>query len=158
MINLTVDTKDVLKQTSALFDTLDDALDPEEILDIAATTMFNRIRTRFREKRTPDGVKWKPSLASIIRKQGGYTWSNGQKWTGGDVLYASGRLWQSFDIRDDGEGQRAVINPVPYAVYVNGMYNKRWEFMGANEQDIQLLLNMINNRVAAALGKGATNV
>ncbi|WAS28454.1 neck protein [Vibrio phage LV6] len=147
MISLTIDSKDILHQLADLFEGVEEALDPEEILDDAATILLSRITRRFRAQVSPDGTKWQESNAAMIRRLGGYTWSNGKKWTGGHTLFASGRLFRSFDIRDDGIGQRTIINPTPYAIYVNGIYNGRWRFMGAAEQDIQLILNMVQDRL-----------
>ncbi|QNJ59178.1 hypothetical protein [Vibrio phage vB_ValS_PJ32] len=153
MIDLTIETRGALKQIQVLTADLNDALDPDEILDQAASTMLSRTLRRFRQKVTPDGRQWPESHAAAIRRAGGYTMSGSprRKATGGDTLFATGDLFRSFKLIDDGQGQRRIINNAPYAVYVNGMNNGAYKFLGASEQDIQLFLNIVQNRIEKAL-------
>lgn len=149
MINFTIDTDDAIKKVTLLFGDINDALDPEEILDDAAALMLSRTIRRFRNQETPEGVKWRKSEAAKIRQAGGYTWSNGKRVTGGYTLYATGRLFESFDIVDQNvEGQRRIVNTAPYSAYLNG---GEWQFMGASEQDIQLMVNLVYDRIEKAL-------
>ncbi|QHJ74652.1 hypothetical protein VH22019_00088 [Vibrio phage VH2_2019] len=151
MINLSIETNDALKQVEVLFDELDSALDVDEILDDAATTLLSRTIRRFRAQTTPDGQSWKVSKSAQIRMSGGYTWSNGKKVTGGHTLYATGKLFQSFNIIDGGKGERRIVNTAPYAIYLNYQNNGQWQFLGAGEQDIQLMVNLVNARIEQAL-------
>ncbi|UOX39942.1 neck protein [Vibrio phage V-YDF132] len=151
MISLSIETNDALKQVEVLFDDLDEALDTEEILDEAATVMVSRTLRRFRAMQTPDGRAWKQSEAAKIRQSGGYTYSNGKRVTGGQTLFATGRLFQSFDLIDNMKGERRIVNTAPYAIYLNYANNGQWQFIGASEQDIQLMVNIVNDRIERAL-------
>ncbi|AEH21869.1 VHS1056 protein [Vibrio phage 1] len=153
MIDLSIETRGAVRQIQQLTADLTDALDPEEILDQAASTILSRTIRRFRNKQTPDGERWKESNAAMIRKAGGYTYSGvpRRKVTGGDTLFATGDLFRSFQLVDDGNGQRRIINKAPYAIYLNTVKDGQWQFLGAGEQDIQLFLNIVQDRIERAL-------
>ncbi|QCG76686.1 neck protein [Vibrio phage D4] len=153
MIDFTIETRGALRQIQTLTADLTDAIDPEEILDQASSTILSRTIRRFRNQTTPDGRRWEVSEASRIRARGGYTISGirRRKATGGNTLFATGDLFRSFDLIDDGNGQRRIINNAPYAIYLNTVDNGKWQFLGAGEQDIQLFLNIVQDRIARAL-------
>lgn len=153
MIDFTVETENAVAKISALMGDMGEALDEEQILDDAASLIFSRTVRRFRSKQTPDGKPWKESEAARVRKSGGYTYSNGRKVTGGDTLFATGTLFRKLQIVDDGAGQRRITNDQPYAYYLNYYWGGQWQFLGASEQDIQLFLNLIQNRINGALGQ-----
>ncbi|AET42252.1 hypothetical protein VPEG_00102 [Vibrio phage SIO-2] len=152
MINFTVNTGDAVKQIASLAAEFEKELDPEQILDDAASAIFSRTVRRFRAKQTPDGVAWKESEAAQIRKAGGFTYSNGRKVTGGDTLFATGTLFRKLELVDDGAGQRRIINDAPYAYYLNYYWGGQWQFLGAGEQDVQVFLNIVNDRIKKVLG------
>ncbi|AUR95992.1 neck protein [Vibrio phage 1.215.B._10N.222.54.F7] len=149
MIDFTIETKGALNHIKTLTADLSEALDPEEILDQAASTIFSRTLRRFRNKVTPDGDPWPVSEASRVRRSGGYTWSGSprRKVTGGDTLFATGDTFRAFHLIDDGNGQRRITNTSPYAPYLNYGFNGQWQFLGAGEQDIQLFLNIVQDRI-----------
>lgn len=153
MIDFTIETRGALRQIQTLTAELTDAIDPEEILDQASSTILSRTIRRFRNQTTPDGRRWETSEASRIRARGGYTISGirRRKATGGNTLFATGDLFRSFDLIDDGNGQRRIVNNAPYAIYLNTVDNNKWQFLGAGEQDIQLFLNIVQDRIARAL-------
>lgn len=150
MIDFTIETKGALNHIKTLTADLSEALDPEEILDQAASTIFSRTIRRFRNKTTPDGAAWPMSESAKERRAGGYTWSGTprRKVTGGDTLFATGDLYRSFHLIDDGNGQRRITNDAPYAPYLNNGYGGQWQFLGAGEQDIQLFLNIVQDRIS----------
>lgn len=153
MINFTIETRGALRQIQTLTADLTDAIDPEEILDQASSTILSRTIRRFRNQRTPDGIPWEVSEAARIRQAGGFTYSGvpRRRVTGGNTLFATGDLFRSFRLLDDGNGQRRITNNAPYAIYLNTVDNGKWQFLGAGEQDIQLFLNIVQDRIARAL-------
>lgn len=153
MIDFTIETRGALRQIQTLTAELTDAIDPEEILDQAASTILSRTIRRFRNQTTPDGRRWEVSESARIRARGGYTISGirRRRATGGNTLFATGDLFRSFDLIDDGDGQRRIVNDAPYAIYLNSVDNYKWQFLGAGEQDIQLFLNIVQDRIARAL-------
>lgn len=127
------------------------ALEPDEILDEASTIILNRIRTRFLAEQGPDS-KWVPSKAAMIRRGGGYTWSNGRKWTGTGTLFASGRLFHSLQVVRGASDERSFVTDVPYAQYHQfGKGNMHRPFLGFNKEDISVVEGLIKRRISEAL-------
>lgn len=127
------------------------ALEPDEILDEASTIILNRIRTRFLAEQGPDS-KWVPSKAAMIRRGGGFTWSNGRKWTGTGTLFASGRLFHSIQVVRGASDERSFLTDVPYAKYHQfGKGDMARPFLGFNKEDISVVESLIKRRVSEAL-------
>ncbi len=121
------------------------ALNPDDVLDEGAAVLLNRIKTRFLQETAPDGTKWKPSLASILRKKRGQ---------GGGTLFASGTLYHSLQLFTEGPGTRSIGSDVPYGVKhqlgLDGMEQR--VFLGLNDEDVAVMTKLIYKRVTDALG------
>lgn len=121
----------------------------KEILDEAGAFLLNRIRTRFLAEVDPENNPWEQSHAAKIRRAGGYTWSNGGKWTGTGTLFASGRLFHSIQVgleghTDEGGGERVIATDVPYAPFLG-----KWPFMGVNDDDMGTLTSLLQLRLSS---------
>lgn len=130
---------------------LEAALDEEDILDEAVAILLNRIRARFLNEEGPNG-KWPESKAAAKRKAGGYTWSNGRKWTGTGTLFASGRLFHSIQEFDAGPNERMIGTDVFYGVFHQlGLGQEKREFLGFNEEDVSVMEALVYRRAQEAL-------
>lgn len=140
---------DVELQSTALegvFKQLMSALDPEEILDEAQTVILNRIRTRFLAEEGPDG-KWEPSKAGLRRKAGKYTYRGGKKYTATGTLFETGTLFHSIQAHEGATGERLFSTDVPYAKYLKD----KWPFLGFNNEDVDVVVQLIRLRIKEAL-------
>jgi len=116
------------------------------LLDEAEALLLNRIRTRFLAEEGPDG-KWVPSKAGMIRRAGGFTRSNGRKWTGTGTLFASGMLFHSIQAHAVDNSSRSIGTDVFYAPFLQVHERGPWVFLGANDEDLSLMEKSIIRRV-----------
>ena len=122
------------EQITLTLDTLERALDVEEILDLAAASALSRIRQRFHLMVAPDGTPWTPSKAAIKE--------------GRNTLLDTGRLFNSIQLYTRVAGLRIIGTDVEYAVAHNdGIGQLKREFMGLNEDDVLLIQNIILARI-----------
>lgn len=133
------------EDVQAAFDSLEEALNPVQILDESAALLLHRIRTRFLAQVDPDGIPWKPSMAARIRASKG---------RGGGTLFNTGRMFHSIQVYKEGFDSRAIGTDVPYAAKhqfgLDGMVVRR--FMGFGNEDVVLVEQLIKKRAFAALG------
>jgi phage gpG-like protein len=125
-------------------DLVDQAINVEEILDVAGAFLLNQIKTRFLAETAPDGSIWPESGAAANRKAKG---------VGGGTLFASGDLWNSIMLGRGGPGFRTIFTDVSYAPDHNFGQNgqvKR-EFMAFNAEDEDEVDKIIEARIALAL-------
>lgn len=121
-----------------------------EILDEAQSMLLNRIRTRFLAQEGPGG-KWKPSKAGLVRRGGGFTWSNGKKWTGTGTLFASGTLFHSIQAHAVGPNSRSISSDVYYGMFLQKSQHGPWVFLGANADDLSMIEKGVIRRIKALL-------
>ena len=124
--------------------TLELAVSTEAILDEATAIILNRVRDRFLRETAPDGSKWIPSKASEQRAKRG---------RGGGTLFDTGRLFHSIQLSRVGEGFREISTDVPYALQHQLGLNENLErpFIGISDEDSELIMNYVSNRIAKAL-------
>ena len=140
-----------LDELRAKLEQVGKALDSEDVLDEATAIILNRIRTRFLAEEGPDG-KWPQSKAAAKRRAGGYTWSNGRKWTGTGTLFASGKLFHSIQEYDAGPDERMIGSDVFYGLYHQyGIGQEKREFLGFNAADAEVVEKLILKRIEEAL-------
>ena len=128
-----------LAELHAKVDKLEEALNPVAILDEIEALLLNRIRSRFLAETDPDGKKWIPSKRAL--KDGGKT------------LFKTGTLFHSIQAHTDGPNERSISTDVPYARPHNfglGHMPIR-EFMGFNEEDLDLIVGLVLQRLREAL-------
>ena len=130
--------------------------DRQDALDRIQAVALNKIRTRFRKEQNPDEEKWPPSKAALIRKAGGFTFSNGKKVTGGGTLFATGKLFHSIQASREDDDTRAIGTDVPYAPKhqfgLEGQEVRR--FIGVNSQDEQLFVRIVEQKISQVTGSG----
>lgn len=127
------------------------ALDPTEILDEAQAVLLNRIRTRFLSGIGPDGP-WVPSKAGMKRKGGGYTYRGGKKYTATGTLFETGTLFHSIQAHTGGGDSLVISSDVPHGRYHQfGSGDGKRVFLGFNDEDIDLVVRLIRNRIGKAL-------
>lgn len=123
----------------AVFSALNKALDTTEILDESAAALLARIRARFLDQVSPDGVAWKPSEAAMNRAKFG---------RGGGTLFKTGRLFHSIQLAHSTQSERFIGTDVPYGIYHNyGWGQEHREFMGFSDGDISLVQQLIIHRI-----------
>lgn len=132
-----------IEELTEQLETIENALDVEEILDISAAFLLNQIRTRFLRQEAPDGSIWEPSAASFQRAATG---------RGGGTLFDTGTLWNSLSVGRFAGG-RTIFTEVEYAPLHNfGLEGfPQREFLGFNEDDEQGVENIVNNLIQNAL-------
>jgi phage gpG-like protein len=140
-----------ISQLQEVLQTVQDALNVEEVLDMAASIILNNTRARYLQEKNPEGKAWPPSKAAIKRRRGGGT----------GTLFDTGTLWRSIQLVDEGSDGERVITA--------GAWNDKGteyghfhqegtkflpvrEFMGVVESDIELFEARVMQKVAAALG------
>ena len=142
-----------IPKVTTKLDAIDAASDPDRIVNEAGTLLLGRVLNRYQAQTDPDGVKWEPSKAALIRQAGGYTWSNGKKVTGGFTLYATGRLFKSIQLVSRGIGERAIKTDVPYAREHNEGIppQQKRTFLGFSDEDVNVVGALVLNRVKRAV-------
>lgn len=119
-------------------------LNPTEILDESGAVLLNRVRTRFLSQVSPDGTQWGESHAAKLRQQKG---------RGGGTLYDTGRLYHSIQLYANGFNSRMIGTDVPYGVYHQSAIGQiKREFLGFNNDDRNLVVAIIDRRLAAVDG------
>ena len=129
-------------ELEATLDSLSSALKVRDILDESAAVLLNRIRDRFLDETDPDGNRWIPSRASMMR-------------SGGGTLFDTGRLFHSIQLYADGEDSRAIGTDVPYGVFHQfgtARLPKR-QFLGFNDEDATVVEQLIIKRVLEAFNE-----
>jgi Mu-like prophage protein gpG len=130
---------------------LDAALNTQEILDEGAAVLFNRVRTRFLAQTDPEGHRWPPSKASLLRAK---------RNRGGGTLFDTGDLFRSLQVYVSSENTREIGTNVtspsgfPYPIVHNfGLAGfPRREFLGFAEEDLNIMSRVIMYRIVKALG------
>ncbi|QIN95173.1 tail protein [Stenotrophomonas phage vB_SmaS_DLP_3] len=140
MLRLTLDDTG-LDQVLAL---ITEATDATVLVDEAAAILLSRIRRRYLDQVDPDGIKWIPSYASKLRAKTG---------RGGGTLYDTGRLFNSIQLYADTDHSRLIGTDVPYGkIHNDGLGNAvKRRFLGANEEDNQLMYKLVVSRIKKAL-------
>ncbi len=93
--------------------------------------LLNRIRTRFLQTKSPDGIFWEPSFAAFSRSMMG---------RGGDTLFDTGNLFNSIQLFSVSPYEGAIGTDIPYAAIHNlglGKMPQR-EFLGFGIEDNRL--------------------
>lgn len=131
--------KDIYKK----LDALEDAVNTEEVLDVAGAFVLNQIRTRFLAETGPD-APWEPSKAGLARKAAG---------KGGGTMFASGDLFHSISLGRAGPLARRIFTEMDYARKHNDGLDGlvRREFMAFNEADEVGVAAIIEQRIKLAL-------
>ncbi|QZI85666.1 tail completion protein [Stenotrophomonas phage Summit] len=141
MLRITINDK----QIDEALELISSAVDPVTLVDEAAAILLSRIRRRYLDQTAPDGSKWIPSYAAQLRAKTG---------RGGGTLYDTGRLFNSIQLYADTDTSRLIGTDVPYGKIHNegiGKAPKR-QFLGANEEDTDLMVKLVVNRIKKALG------
>ena len=86
-------------QLRALLERVDEALDPESVLDEAGARVLDLVRKRFLDQVNPDGSAWEPSQAAKDRAAAN---------EGGGTLFDTGSMWRSIDLFAGGQRERVV--------------------------------------------------
>lgn len=114
----------------------------DEVLDIAASTVLNRIRTRFLAEEDPDGKKWPPSKAGLKRRAAGDT----------GTLFKTGTLFHSIHAVREGKDARVVTFDQTVAPY--GRYHQlgtatlpRRQFIGINDEDAKIVTRVLAREI-----------
>lgn len=128
--------------------------DKQDALDQIQAVALNKIRTRFRKEQDPDEKKWPPSAAALIRKAGGYTFSNGKRVTGGGTLFATGKLFHSIQASREDDDTRAVGTDVGYGrVHQFGLLGQEQRrFIGVNSEDERLFVRIVEKKIEGITG------
>jgi phage gpG-like protein len=138
-------------QLQQVLDTVHEALDVEQVLDMAASIILNNTRARYLEEKNPEGKHWPPSEAAIKRRRAGGT----------GTLFETGTLWRSIQLVDSNPAGERTIQAgaenekgVEYGHF--HQYGTKFlpirEFLGVVESDIELFEARVMQRVAEALG------
>ncbi|ATS92347.1 tail protein [Stenotrophomonas phage vB_SmaS_DLP_5] len=140
MLRITIDDK----QIDEALELISGAVDPVKLVDEAAAILLSRIRRRYLDQTAPDGTKWVPSYAAQLRAKSG---------RGGGTLYDTGRLFNSIQLYADTDTSRLIGTDVPYGkIHNDGIGVIRRQFLGANEEDMGLMVKLVVNRIKKALG------
>lgn len=122
---------------------LEASLEPRDMLDEMAAVLLARTRARYLAEEDPDGKKWKPSLASIIRAATGRD---------GGTLFDTGRLFHSIQLFAPNSYSREIGTDVPYGKYhQNGYGDMHRPFLGISAEDETIMLNLLIKRVRQVL-------
>lgn len=136
MLDLVADFRDAVK----LIKQTERKIDIDDIADDMAAVILGRIRKRYLNQVDPDGIPWKPSFASYVRRQEG---------RGGGTLYDTGRLFMSIQAVKRGAGIRGIQTDVGYGIDhhfgQNGQLQRR--FLDTNEDDMQFITDSVIKRV-----------
>lgn len=154
MLKLEIEPDKKVTRLVKSIDKLEKEFDTEALLDDAAAIILNRTRTRFRDMETPDGKRWPPSRAAQLRKVGKFTNSGeGRKVTGGQTLFASGRLFHSLAVFRRQKGERGLGTNVPYGVFHQRGTSRlpQREFLGFSKDDLRTVEDLIVTRITRAL-------
>ena len=130
----------------ARLDKLQDALDPEDILDEAEALLLNRIRQRFMDQVDPDGNKWQPLNPKYAKKKMA-------RWGGGGILFASGAMFHSIQAFVSGPNERSIATDDPKARFhqFGTVRMPRRMFLGFSDEDLYLTERRVLQRVMEAL-------
>ena len=116
-------------------------IDLKNILDEASEILVKSILTRFESEKDPDGKNWIPSRAGMLRKLNG----------GHGTLYDTGNLFRSIKATAPSDTSRRISYGMSYGdkfqLGTGGMIKRK--FMGASQQDI----SMVNQVIESKLGK-----
>lgn len=105
--------------------------------------LLNRTRTRYLEQMAPDGTHWEPSYAAFLRSFNG---------RGGGTLFDTGTLFHSIQLYSISPMEGAIGTDVWYGKYHQfGEGERHREFLGFNEDDEDLALNVFLKKIAEAL-------
>lgn len=138
---LDVDVKGI-EELNVLFDRIEEAIDPERVLDEAGAILLNRIRTRFLAETDPFGRKWIPSQAALERKRKG---------RGGGTLFDSGTLFHSIQLVNRGPFERSIMTDVPYArKHQEGDGVLQRVFLGFSNEDAEVVEKLLKLRYQEA--------
>ena len=124
-----------------LFDRIEEAVDPELVLDEAGAILLNRIRSRFLKQVDPDGRPWIQSRAAIRRRE-----KTGREGT----LFDKGNLFRSIQLANRGPLTRGVFTDIPYGRKhqegLDGMDKRVFLGFGGTDSTIieKLLVNRLN--------------
>jgi phage virion morphogenesis protein len=115
-----------------------------EALSEATALILNRIRKAFLAQEDPDGIPWEPSFAAFKRSFTG---------RGGGTLYDTGNLFHSIQQYTISPLEQAIGTDVPYGQFhqYGTMKMPKREFLGFNEDDERLALNVMIQKVKAIL-------
>lgn len=138
-------------QLTAILQTVAEVLEPEKVVDEAATIILNHTRQRYLQEVNPDGKAWIPSKAATKRRRAGGT----------GTLFETGTLWRSIQLAaEHGENERVIEagayseKGTEYGQFHNfgvpGLFPVR-QFMGVPESDIELFEARMMQKVAEAL-------
>jgi phage gpG-like protein len=146
MIKYSVDQLEAFQRFA---NALHGVIDPEEILDEAASILLNRIRTRFLAEKDPEDVPWIPSAAGERRRAGKNTYRNGKKYSGTGTLFETGTMFHSIQLALDTKGERAIFTDVWYAPFAQYGTTKMPPrvFLGFGKKDLALANRLIIMRV-----------
>lgn len=144
-LNLELNLSD-LKASTDILDALDLGVAAENAVTEASALILNRVRTRYLDQTSPQGVKWEPSLAAALRASSG---------RGGGTLFDTGTLFNSIQLYSISPLERGIGTDVPYAGYSNDGTSRLppRQFMGFGPEDEDLswavLLKKIDEAIAA---------
>ncbi|MGW8177528.1 MAG: phage virion morphogenesis protein [bacterium] len=144
-----------LKELGITLDKVQEAIDPERVLDEAGAVLLNRIRTRFLDEVDPDYEPWPQSKAASIRRAGGYTTRDSKRYYATGTLFETGALFHSIQLYKDEVGARRISTDVPYARYLQegtATLPPR-VFLGFGQQDAEIVEKLILKRIAEATGE-----
>jgi hypothetical protein len=141
MISLSVDASQFAAVTAVL--EKHKQIPVEHILDEAGAALLNRNRERFLAKKNPDNVPWIPSDAGMLREMAG----------GPGTLFDTGKLFDSIQLHSDGPNDRSISSAVDYDKYLvsSPKPDKRWPFLGFNDNDSMIFKDIVVRRVNEAL-------
>jgi len=130
---------------SKALDSLEKSFEVNHILDEAASYLLSQIRSRFLQQVSADGTPWIPSFAAMRRAAEG---------RGGGTLFDTGKLFHSIQLAGQGTDERFIATNVEYAYEHNyGTEGQvRREYMGINEEDVEMVERIIYARIARLLG------
>ena len=127
------------EQVDVLFSRLEEVANPEVVLDEAGAHLVNRIRTRFLDQRSPDGIQWIPSISALRREAEGL---------GGGTLFDTGALFHSIQLYRKSPEVRAISTDIPYALeHQAGIGQEVRVFLGFSRQDTSVVQALIRKRL-----------
>lgn len=133
------DLREVLSKTT---------VDTDQILSDASALILNRIRQRYQRGVDPEGRPWAPLSPDYRRRKLAAGFSD-------NTLIRTGDLFRSIQAIRDSSNQYRIGTTVRYAPYhqlgVPARNLPKREFLGVNNEDIQLITRLAAQRVARAI-------
>lgn len=119
----------------------------DEAMNAGADVLITRIRSRYLRQLDPDNKKWSESQAAARRK------ARGQQ---GGTLFDTGTLFRSINVRRINNRSYTVGTDVPYGKIhqfgLEGLPERK--FIGANNEDIELIVSVVQRKLAASVRRG----